>query len=1001
MRERSLPENADLILGAVAKRLQSKPAPSTTYRIQLTKDFDLDAAAGVVPYLHRLGVTHLYASPFLRATQGSPHGYDVVSFDEVSPELGGEEALQRLAATLHTHGMGLICDFVPNHMGIGSENAYWQDVLENGPSAAHARFFDIVWKPVKDELEDKVLLPVLGDQYGAVLEAGDLCLGYGDGSFSIRYFDHLFPINPRHYPTILVHDLEGLTGGAAEEEIEQDLEVEELLSICTACHNLPPRTETDPERIAERRREKEVIKRRLEALLASSPRLSAHVQRTVEAFNGMPGDPASFDRLDELLAAQAYRLAHWRVAGEEINYRRFFDINDLAAIRMEDPKVFEASHRLVFHLLAAGTIDGLRIDHPDGLYDPEAYFHRLQLEHFLDLCKEEAGRQDLEVPFDSLRPLLRAAWASDDRFRKPVYIVAEKILTGSETLPDRWAVDGTTGYDFLCRLTGVLVDASAKRAFDDLYARFTGLRQSVGELLYEKKKLILHTSMASEVNLLAYALNRITETNRRSRDFTLNSLRSVLTEYIANFPVYRTYITPSRVDDQDRRVVETAIAAAKRRSPVTNVSIFDFLRDILLQRHVGKDDDEERRAKLEFSMKLQQLTGPVMAKGFEDTTFYVYNRLVALNEVGCDPAVFGCSVAEFHAKNAARKRGSLLTTTTHDTKRSEDARARLLVLSEQPEAWRKFLSTASRAARKHRILLPDDRVVPDRNEEYLLYQTLLAVWPFGELGPKVRQELVERIESYTLKAAKEAKVNTSWINPDATWDEGLSRFVRNLLADEAFLQVFAPFLRSIQDPGLVNSLSQTLLKITSPGIPDTYQGCETGCFSLVDPDNRRPVDFEALSRSLEELAQRAEEDPEGLCRSLWEGREDGRLKQYVTWRALSFRRDNDALFRTGEYLPVEAIGPRQEHVIALARRRGPRAVIAVAPRLVSRLLQEEDPWNETHILLPAGSGGAHWTDLFTRRVFRPEYVQRRPTLSLARLHDPLPLSLLVSGDRPT
>lgn len=998
MRERSLSEYAETILGEVAKRLRSRRAPSTTYRVQLGKDFDLDAAAGIVPYLHRLGITHLYASPFLRATTGSPHGYDVVSFDEVDEELGGRPALMRLSAALRRHGMGLIFDFVPNHMGIGSENAYWQDVLENGPSSAYAKFFDIVWKPVKDELEDKVLLPVLGDQYGAVLEAGDLCLEYGEGSFSIRYYDHRFPINPRYYPMILEPAVEGLDADAEEGE-PPALDVEELLSICTACHNLPPRTETDPERVAERRREKEVIKRRLEALMGSSERIAARVHAMVEAFNGTPGDPASFDRLDELLDTQAYRLAHWRVAGEEINYRRFFDINDLAAIRMEDPRVFEANHRLVLELLSEGVIDGLRIDHPDGLYDPEAYFHRLQVEHFLDLCREVAAELLPEVSFEPLQPLLRAAWASDDRLRRPIYIVAEKILTGAETLPDRWAVEGTTGYDFLCRLTGVLVEGSARRAFDDLYHRFTGLRQSLDELLYEKKKLILYTSMASEVNILAYALNEITERNRRSRDFTLNSLRSALVEYIANFPVYRTYITPSRVDDQDRKAVETAIAAAKRRSPVTNVSIFDFLRDILLQRHVGQDDEEERRAKMEFTMKLQQLTGPVMAKGFEDTTFYVYNRLVALNEVGCDPGVFGCSVAEFHAKNAARRRGSLLTTTTHDTKRSEDARARLLVLSEEPEAWRKVLSSLSRIARRHRIRLGDDRVVPDRNEEYLLYQTLLAAWPFGPLGPEEHRAFVERIEAYTLKAAKEAKVNTSWINPDASWDEGLSRFVRNLLRDEAFLQTFTPFLRSIADAGIVNSLTQVLLKIASPGVPDTYQGCEAYSFSLVDPDNRRPVDFEALARSLDGLIAEAEVDPAGLCRRLWDAREDGRLKQYVTWRALNFRREHDDLFHTGEYLPVEAVGPRRDHVVALARRRGARAAIAVTPRLVSQMLREDDPWKDSHLLLPAGSGGAQWQDLFTGRVFRPEFIQRRPSLSLARLHDLLPLSLLVSGDR--
>lgn len=991
--ERPLTELADTIVAEVAQALAKRKLPLATYRIQFSPRFRLDDAARLVPYLSDLGISHLYASPFFRASSDSPHGYDVVDHDQIDPRLGGEEGLETLVRSLRAHGMGLILDFVPNHMGIGSENAYWQDVLENGPSSAHARFFDIIWNPLKDELENKVLLPLLGDQYGAVLEAGELQLAFEEGSFWVRYYEHRFPINPRHYPMILEHRLEALQ----EEREEPSLEVEELLSICTACHNLPPRTESDPQRIQERRREKEVIKRRLEKLCEESPSVREHVERNVHTFNGIPGEPRSFDLLDALLDAQAYRLAHWQVAGEEINYRRFFDINDLAAIRMEDPQVFEQTHAKTLDLLARGWVDGLRIDHPDGLFDPEGYFLRLQREQFLSLARAAYEKLAPAASFEAVAPLLRAAWTSDERLQRPIYIVAEKILVGNESVPQRWAIEGTSGYDFLCRLTGIYVEQQGRKAIDDLYVRFTGVRQSVGELLYEKKKLIINTSMASEVNILAYRLNRISERNRRSRDFTLNALRSALIEYIACFPVYRTYITPSHIDDTDRRNVELAIARAKRRSPVTNVTIFDFLRDILLLRPSGDSSAEERKDQIDFAMKVQQLTGPVMAKGLEDTTFYIYNRLLALNEVGCDPSAFGTSLEEFHAANLSRSRGSLLATSTHDTKRSEDARARLVVLSEIPEEWKQLVGRLSRVARRHRVVVSEDRIAPDRNEEYFLYQSLLAAWPLEEMDAGRREDFIGRMEAYAVKAAKEAKVNTSWVNPDATWDEALAAFVRRLVVDEEFLRHFLPFFAWVSEAGMRNSLSQALLKFVSPGVPDVYQGCERFDFSLVDPDNRRPVDFPALTASLREMQEEAG-DRQALCARLWERRRDGRIKQYLTARTLDLRRREADLFAKGEYLPLEFAGPRRAHAVGLCRRLGPRAVIAVAPRFVARLLDEGDPWKDTHLILPGGTGAAPWRDWLTGASIRPQLVRQQNALPLSSLWSTLPLALLVSGE---
>lgn len=995
-------QRATHVFGEAAARLSKRSRPAAVYRIQLGADFPFDRATGLVPYLHELGVSHLYTSPYLRAAPASSHGYDVMAHDEISAELGGAEALKRLSDALRQSGMGHILDFVPNHMGIGKENALWQDVLENGPSSIYAPFFDIIWKPVKDELENKILLPVLGDQYGAVLEAGELVLEFSQGTFTIRYYDHSFPINPRHYPLILRHGIEDL-----EEKLgPEDPALEELLSIATGCDNLPPRTETELEKVTERRREKEVIKRRLDALSQSSPQIRSFLQRNVRTFNGERDDPRSFDLLDVLLGQQAYRLAHWRVAGEEINYRRFFDINDLAAIRMEDPEVFAETHRLTLELVAKGIAQGLRIDHPDGLYDPKAYFQRLQEETFLGVCREisvECG-----ADFDELEPLLRGLYdrrvTKRSELSRATYVIAEKILGSDEHLPESWAIDGTTGYEFLNSLNGLFVVRENQKAIEEVFVRFTGLRLDLGELLYQKKKLIMSTSMASEVNILAYQLNRASELNRRSRDFTLNSLRSAIIEYVANFPVYRSYVTEEGVDDRDRRYIEQAIARAKRRSPVVNVSVFEFLRSIVLLRQGAELSPEEREQRLQFAMKLQQLTGPVMAKGLEDTCFYIYNRLVSLNEVGGDPRRFGTTVSEFHSRNAERlatSRGSLLATTTHDTKRSEDVRARINVLSELPREWKGVLSRLAKAARRHRIQVAEDRIAPDRNEQIMLFQNLIGAWPFGELDPPAREEFADRIAAYLLKAAKEAKINTSWINPDVAWDEALGTFVHRILRDEGFVRELLPFQRRVAEIGIYNSLSQTALKLASPGVPDLYQGCERWCFSLVDPDNRRPVDFSALAEGLGELhAQWAEGKGQHveLVRQLWAAREDGRIKQYITWRSLSLRASQPRLFLDGEYVPVEGAGPRSTNAVAFARRRGTQQAIVVAPRLVANLLEEQetgaDPWEGTYLVLPGGSGGPAWRCAFTGVIHRTEYLRKSAILSLSSLFRELPLALL-------
>ena len=913
--------------------------PASTYRLQLTAGFGFDDAARIVPYLHALGVTHVYLSPILAAASGSPHGYDVVDHGKLAPALGGEAAYARLCDALAAHGMGQLVDLVPNHMGVGPENAWWMELLENGPSSRHAPFFDVDWRPLKTELAHKVLVPVLGAQYGEVLEKGELRLVREDGAFFLVYWDHLFPIAPRSVPQVLRFRLEELRERLGPEEPD----VWELESICTSLEKLAPRYETDPAKVAERAREKEVAKRRLGALVEASPAIRAHVDGNVAIFNGRAGEPRSFDLLDRLLDSQAYRLAHWRVAGEEINYRRFFDVNGLAAIRMEDARVFEAAHRLVLQLVREEKIHGLRIDHPDGLYDPTAYFRRLQASALAARVEpDEAARGPLVT---RLEEELAAGLLPP----RPLYVVAEKILTGAERVPEGWAIDGITGYEFLVAASGLFVDAAAERAFDRLYARFSGVRAPWSELAYQQKRLVMSSSMSSEVNMLAHRLNRISETNRRTRDFTVNELTRALVELVALFPVYRTYVSPSgEVDERDRLVVERTVARARRKSPVLDPSIFDFLRDVLLLRYPEALAEEDRREWLELTLKLQQVTGPVTAKALEDTAFYVYVRLASLNEVGGEPDSFGTSPAAFHALNARRRAswpGSLSATSTHDTKRSEDVRVRIAALSEIPREWRGRLVRWARTNRGHRAEV-DGAPAPSRNDEYLFYQTVVGTFPDeARPGTPAWQDWAVRVQRYMQKAIREAKVHTSWTNPNAEYEAATEAFAGAFLGSAELVDDLAPFARRVAAAARLSSLAQVALKLASPGVADVYQGCELWDLSLVDPDNRRPVDFALRARLLDELSRRLAEGGAARARlarevSSPEGLRDGRAKLLLLREGLRLRRAEPALFREGDYLPLEAEGRHAGHLVAFARRHGERRLLCAVPRLVLQLLDE-------------------------------------------------------------
>lgn len=1042
--------------------------PRATYRLEFRPDrLTFRDAASLVPYLDELGISHVYASPYQASRSGATHGYAVVDYTRLNPELGSAEDYQAFTGALRAHGMGQILDIVPNHMSVSAhENHWWNNVLENGPSSPYSDYFDIDWRPVTEGLRNKVLLPVLGNQYGQVLEAGELRLEYRDGAFNVRYYETVLPIDPRTFPAILTHRLEEL-----RQSMHPDSEdLRELESIVTAAEHLPGRIETAPELVAERQREKEVIKDRLRRLTQRSHEIAKFIEQNIRQLNGTPGDPHSFDRLEELLNAQVYRLSHWKAAADEINYRRFFDINELAAVSMENLAVFEDAHRLVFELLVQGDLSGLRIDHIDGLFDPLEYLWRLQWGYVralgraaYELAQAEAHGEETPA-WSELEPLfLEAMWqrrgglppskifpfavpqaehaaaelaaeaiktpnkegpirgsrSEATASRPPLYVVVEKILSVEEPLPKEWPVAGTTGYDFLNYVNGLFVDSSGLAELLKIYNRFVRERVDFRETVYASKMLIVRVSMASELVLLAHRLNRLAERHRWSRDFTLNSLRVALREILGNFPVYRTYISAEEVPDRDRQFVHRAVAQAKRHNPAMDAGVFDFVRDVLFLRRPPDLDESGVRERALFIGRFQQVTSPVMAKGVEDTTFYRYYPLTSLNEVGGEPARRVVTVQEFQRENADRHRErprSLLASTTHDTKRSEDVRARIDVLSEIPQLWR---GAVNRWARLNRFQRRDTegQPAPSRNDEYLFYQALVGVWPLEPPDDSTLPPLVERLQGYMEKASHEAKVHTSWVNPSPEYDAAVREFVAGVLSNQAknrFLSDFRGFHERIVNWGLYTALAQVFLKLTSPGVPDIYQGQEFWDFSLVDPDNRRPVDFDCRHKTLAQLKKDLGPNEESLttvARQLAENPRDSRIKLFVTWRTLQFRRRHDELFDQGQYVPLEARGAKAAHVCAYAWHlpavgaQAGRFVVAVAPRLLAGLTPGaadadrppsplgEAVWSDTYVDVPQ-LPTTPMTELFTGRVITPQASR----LSLASMLADFPVALLCTTD---
>jgi len=967
--------------------------PRATYRLQLHAGFTFADAAAILPYLAQLGISHVYCSPYLTARAGSHHGYDIVDHGAINPELGSAGDYDRFVDTLHAHGMGQILDIVPNHMGVGGQdNAWWLDVLEHGQASRHAPYFDIDWSAARGEHAGKVLLPVLGAHYGEVLERGELQLVFDPaaGTLAVWYHEHCFPLDPCTYPQVLGRDAERLARYVEPGDPLPD----EYLSLLTAFRNLPPREEADPDRVAERRRDCAIHKNHLAHLYARSQGVRNVIDENVAFFNGAPGDAASFDDLHALLDAQAYRPAHWRVAGDEINYRRFFDINDLAGLRTENPEVFARTHRLVMDLVGSGRVNGLRIDHPDGLYAPAQYYRRLQTAAAAALRGEPDPVHALEE-----KPV-------PDAGQLPLYVVAEKILAAHETLPEDWLVHGTTGYDFLNLVSGLFVDGASERAFERIYQRFTGRRERFEDLLYERKKLIMRVSLASELNVLANQLSRIAEMDRYTRDFTWTALRDALAEVVACFPVYRTYVTPDGAGDIDRRYVDWAVAVARRRSLAGDTSIFGFVRNLLLLQDMNARTAAYRAAAVELALRFQQYTAPVTAKGLEDTSFYIYNRLTSLNEVGGDPQRFGVSVSAFHHANQARRRRwphAMLCTATHDSKRGADLRVRIDALSHRADAWRRHLARWSRLnrIRKRRV---GDEPAPDRNDEYLIYQTLLGAWPAQADDAHALAGLGARLEGYLVKAVREAKRRTSWLNPDAEYEDAVVHFVRELLAQpqrNAFLAEFMPFQREIARAGVLAGLVQAALQLTVPGVPDLYQGTELWDLSLVDPDNRRPIDYQLRGALLGEMAALAEA-PAGQraarLRGLCDAPGDGRLKLYLIHRLLALRASHEALLRDGDYAALEVDGPLAGDVVAFARTRGEQALLvmaAIAPRATPVFCDRgcTAGRDRTRVLLPDAFAGVHRQELLGGVPLAG--AGNEPTLN--ELFATLPVAVLASA----
>ena len=939
-------------------------APLSTYRLQMHAGFNFADAEAILPYLKKLGIGDVYTSPVFEARPGSMHGYDVARHDRFNPELGGDEGFERFAEKLKEMGMGYLMDIVPNHMGVGNDSVWWQDVLENGRASEYADFFDIDWTPLKPDMQGKLLLPILGKQYGEELESKQIQIEFDDGQLRVRYYDHLMPLAPRSLPLLFP---EGTS------EVPQSFR-----DLLRDISHLPPHDTADANLAAQRRAQLLELKPRLRAAL-QSPEMKAALDKALLEVNGVAGDPHSFDRLHQVLEAQPYRLALWKVSSEEINYRRFFDVNDLVGLRMENPAVFAATHCLIRRILAKKQVTGLRIDHCDGMFNPRQYLIRLQLLYVASQCAGPVATGPVApngIESDIRETVRGYDWSA---VQGPLYVVVEKILEPREALPREWPVRGTSGYDFVYFGNEVFVQQNNLKRFDSLYATIIHKTPDPDEIIYRSKLQVMQNALSSETYVLTNLLSQLAASDRRARDFTGNVLETAIRETIACFPVYRTYIDDrGQYTQRDRAYIHHAIVRAKYRTPDIDASAFQFLEDILLLH--GREGAEIDQRELYFALKFQQLTGPVMAKGVEDTAFYVYNRFVSSNEVGGSMKAFGISVETFHASNEERLLNSpdaTLGTSTHDTKRSEDVRNRLNVISELENRWPGLIRRWYRMNSKARQTLEDSRVAPDANEEYLIYQTIVGAWPWVMGSLEDRQKFLGRLKEYMTKALSEAKVNLSWVSPNEKYVAVVHSFLEALLIpgerekETRFVESLNDILPLLRLFGAVNSLAQVVLKVASPGVPDFYQGSEMWDLSLVDPDNRRPVDYPAHICALDAMRETAAtQGAVALCAELLGDMSDGRIKLWTSHRALSTRHDLAEMFRRGEYKAVMPEGGIAQHVIAFVRRHEGQAVLTVVPRFACTLMGKQakmplgEAWGSEVLPLP-DYAGKNFENVFT------------------------------------
>jgi (1->4)-alpha-D-glucan 1-alpha-D-glucosylmutase len=946
--------------------------PEATYRLQFNGEFRFSDAISLVDYLSKLGITDIYASPILTSRKGSTHGYDVTDPSQIDPDIGTANEFEQLQNKLTEQGMRLILDIVPNHMAASSENRWWMDVLENGSESVFASYFDIDWHPPSKILEGKVLLPILGRSFGEALDRGELRLMFQAGTFFVQYFESIFPLMPRSYRRLLKHRIEELKTVLSEDSAP----FQEYAGIIAALSSLSESTRSTPE--AEKRARQDTARERLQLLLSENPVIARFIDENIASFNGRKGDAASLNALEHLLDEQHFRLTYWQDPNEGITYRRFFAITDLVGIRVEDPLVFDATHGQIFQLFAKGAIRGLRVDHIDGLRDPVGYLNRLR--------ERLVASQSLE----SGAP----------------YVLVEKILSHDESLPEDWPVSGTTGYEYLNAANGLFVYPPGARKLENIYSDFISKNVSFDDVTYAKKKLVMNTLLRVEMRSLGRQLADLAARDRYARDILRPELMDALIEVTACFSVYRTYIRNLEVPESAKQTIERAIEEARKRRPRLHRAAFAFLRDVLTLTNPSHILSDQREERLAFVMRWQQFTGPIVAKGIEDTALYVYYPLLSLNEVGGNPEPSKVQAweyfVEFIRERQKRWPDSMNATSTHDTKLSEDVRARLNALSEIPDEWAEEIANWSKRNESYKPAV-DGHKVPDPNEEYLIYQALIGIWPAD------RSELIsvsERLQGYAIKAIREAMVHTRWTEPNTAHEQAVCSFIRKILSaqdNSPFLCSVAHFLEKVAYAGMVNGLSQVLLKIACPGVPDFYQGTELWSRTLVDPDNRRAVDFPCRIQALQALLDKAHFDTSGVVRDLLTKWPDGRIKLYTIWKALGCRRRHPALFREGEFIPLETAGEQSPHILAFLRRHGNEQATIIIPRWVTNIPKSAETtelgtfWSGTNIKLPVSSPRS-WRNVFTAKTTETRLGDSNPCIAVSALFQDFPVALLVPNE---